>query len=359
MGPWTEPVTDASAWTAEDLERDQSWRVTLTAEDRAEMDAALQAVKARGLTFPEITAEDFPLPSLARTLRGVFDALRDGRGFAVLQGFPTEDYDYDDLEKLYWGLCTHLGTGVTQNAEAGLIHYITDGALRPQQGARILGKPTPVKLHVDLADCVSLYCIRQAPDDPPSLVSSSMTVYNEILRQHPEYLPRLYEGFVWNRIETFPSETTYSGFNVPAFSTAGGKVTCRFHPGWIRSGMKRAEQEFTDQDVEMFDFIAEVAAANSYAFPLGKGDVAFWNNYTVFHGRAGHEPIEDEDQKRVLLRIWMDLPDVRPFADEATVRYGAVRHGKMGWTAADVLAGNHLTPHLRRDDGVPDLLAQP
>ena len=32
MTPWMEPITDASAWTAEDLKHDQSWKFTLTAE---------------------------------------------------------------------------------------------------------------------------------------------------------------------------------------------------------------------------------------------------------------------------------------------------------------------------------------
>jgi hypothetical protein len=182
-----------------------------------------------------------------------------------------------------------------------------------------------------------------------------MAVYNEILRQHPEYLPRLYEGFNWSRIETYPSETPFSNFKVPAYSAADGVVTCRFHPGWIRGGMEKAGHELTDAEAEIFDFIAETSAANSYAFSLQKGDIAFCNNYTVFHGRAGHDPIEDESEKRVLLRIWMDLPDVRPFADEGSVRYGAIRHGKMGWTAADLLAGNHLTPHRRREDGAPEV----
>ena len=142
---------------------------------------------------------------------------------------------------------------------------------------------------------------------------------------------------------------------VPAFSATDGVVTCRFHPGWIRGGMKKARLELTDEETEIFDFIADTAAANSYAFCLQKGDIAFCNNYTVFHGRDGHDEIEEEADKRVLLRIWMDLPDVRPFADEGRVRYGAVRHGKMGWTAADVLADNHLMPHRRREDGVPEV----
>jgi hypothetical protein len=354
MTPHMARIDHPSVWTGADLHSDQSWRISLTAEQNADLAKALQHINDRGLQFAEIRQEDFPLPSLTEALQRVLHEVRDGRGFAVLAGFPTDRYETDDLEKLYWGLCTHLGTGVTQNSEAGLIHYVTDGTLRPQQGARILGRPGVVNLHVDLADCVSLFCLRQAPDDPHSSVASSMRVYNEILRQHPEYLPRLYEGFVWNRIETPPSELTHSGFKIPAYSAADGVVTCRFHPGWIRAGMNRAEETLTDQEEEMFTFIAETAAANRYDFPLGPGDVAFFNNYTVFHGRAAHEPIEDEAQKRVLQRIWLDLPDVRPFADEATVRYGAVRHGKMGWTAADVLSGAHNTPHRRRDDGVPE-----
>ena len=75
----------------------------------------------------------------------------------------------------------------------------------------------------------------------------------------------------------------------------------------------------------------------------------------VLHGRAGHAPVEEEHRKRVLLRIWLDLPDVRPFVDEELIRYGIVRHGNLGWTAADILAGRHCAPHARRADGVPQI----
>ena len=355
MTPRMEPITDPSAWTPEELLRDPTWKYQITPEHLSDLDNALNGVNERGLTFSEIQQKDFPLRSLTGMLHDLLDQLRTGRGFAVLQGFPT-DYGYDDLDKLYWGFGTHLGTGVTQNVEAGLIHYVTDGQLKPQGGARLLGKPRQVKLHVDLADCAGLFCVRQAPDDPQSLASSSMTVYNEILKHHPEYLPRLYEGFPWKRIASPFDETPYSDFNVPAYSETQGVVTCRFHPGWIRGGLKEAGKELNEEETEIFDFIAETAAANAYAFPLGTGDIAFFNNYTVFHGRDGHDEIEDENQKRVLLRLWLDLPDVRPFADEGTVRYGAVRHGHMGWTAADLLAGNHNSPHRRREDGVPEVL---
>lgn len=348
------PINDASVWTGDDLAQNRTWEYTLTPSQLADLDSALQQVNSQGLSLVEISRENFPLPTLSDALHRMLVEIRDGRGFTLLRGIPTEAYSLEDMEKLYWGLCTHLGTGVTQNSEAGLIHHVTDGKLRPQQGTRGVGNPGPVGLHVDLSDCVGLFCVRQAPDDPPSLIASSITVYNEILRQHPEWLPRLYEGFIWTRrSEQAAGETPVSNYNVPAFSEAGGKVTCRFNSSWILKGLEEVGQSLTDEEAAIFDFIKETAFANSFAFPLHKGDIAFCNNYTVLHGRAGHAPIENEAQKRLLLRVWLDLPQVRPFADEGRIRYGVIRHGKLGWTAADLRAGNHNTPHRRRADGVP------
>jgi hypothetical protein len=183
-----------------------------------------------------------------------------------------------------------------------------------------------------------------------------MTLYNEILKQHPEWLPRLYEGFIWNRAnEEGQGETPVSNYKVPAFSEVDGVVTCRFNGHWIKAGLERMGETLTEEEAEIFDFISKTAAENSFAFPLHKGEIAFCNNYTVFHGREGHAPIEDEEQKRVLLRIWMDLPNVRPFADEGRIRYGVVRHGNLGWTAKDLLMGKNSMPHRRRMDGVPEV----
>ena len=354
MTPRLEPVRAPSAWTAADLARDRSWDYELSARGQRELEDALRLVQERGLALAEITREAFPLPSLQEMLGDVQHQLRAGRGFALLRGVPVDGHSLDDLEKLYWGLGTYLGTAVTQNSEAGLIHYVTDGKLRPRQGTRGVGNPGKVEPHVDLADCVGLFCVRQAPDDPPSLAASSMTVYNELLRRHPEWLPRLYEGYPWTRMaEEAPNESPVSDYRVPVFSAADGTVTCRFNAGWIRKGAERASTPLTEEDLEMFEFIRATAAGHAFSFPLHAGEIAWMNNYTVFHGRAAHEPVADEQRKRLLLRLWLDLPDVRPFADEGRVRYGVIRHGKLGWTAADLLAGNHRTPHRRRPDGVP------
>ena len=348
------PIEDASAWLGADLEQDRSWEYGLEAGHVADLEAALGAVKRRGLSLAEVTRAAFPLPSLAPMLARIADDLRDGRGFASLQGFPVEAHTFDDLELMYWGLCMHLGTGMTQNSDGGLIHYVTEGKLRPSQGKRGVGFPRKAPLHVDLMDVVSLLCARQAPDDPPSWVASSMTVHNEILRRRPDALERLYQGFEWDRMDEHgDGETPTSGYRIPVFSVAAGMVSCRYNRNWISLAAERKQRPFSAQESGLFDLIDEVADEAKFELPFHAGDIQFCNNYTVFHGRAAHQVEPVEARRRVLMRIWLDMPEFRQFADEAIVRYGIGRHGQLGWTAADMLAHENRTPRPRRADGAP------
>ena len=105
-------------------------------------------------------------------------------------------------------------------------------------------------------------------------------------------------------------------------------------------------------ETAIFDLLDEIAYQLCLEFPFGKGDIQFCNNYTVLHGRAAHAVVEEETLKRVLMRIWLDMPgEIRPFVDDALIRYGNGRHGQIGWTAAEMLAGQNTAPRPRRDDG--------
>lgn len=354
VGIRDERVDDASAWRGEDLVADRSWEHRLDAANLADLERSLAAVKDRGLTLAEITSDVFPLPSLEPTLARIADDLRDGRGFAMIKGFPVDAHSFEDLEKMYWGLCMHLGTGITQNSDGGLIHYVTEGKLRPNQGKRGVGFPQKANLHIDLMDVVSLLCVRQAPDEPPSWVASSMTVYNEILRRRPEALDCLHRGFEWDRMDEHGAhEAPTSGYRVPVFSKADGKVSCQYNRHWIECAAERKGEPFTDEEVAAFDLIDEIAAEVKYEFAFEAGDIQFCNNYTAFHGRAAHKVEPVVEKRRVLMRIWLDMPNVRPFADESIVRYGNGRHGQLGWSTHDLLAGRNLTERARRTDGAP------
>lgn len=346
------PVDDPAAWHGADLERDRRWEFQIDDGHRAELAAATDAALAAGREFADIDAAAFPLPRLSALLARLAAEVRDGRGFALLRGFPVAGCDLRDREIMYWGLCAHVGTGLSQNGDAGLIHYVTEGPLRPSQGTRGVGFPQKAPLHVDLTDIASLLCVRQAPDEPPSWVASSVHVYNELVRRHPEWLPRAGAGVPWDRMDEHgPGEAPSSEYRVPLFSRAGDSVSAQYNRHWIESAARRAGRALDAGETALFDFIDEAAHAARFAFPFGAGDIQFCNNYTVFHGRAGHAVEPDPERRRLLMRIWLDAPDFRAFADEALVRCGNGRHGQLGWTAAELRAGANRQPRRRRADG--------
>ena len=74
-----QPVTDASAWRGEDLERDRSWDVSLETAHMDELKSGLAAVRERGLDLSSMQKSDFPVgPALTDLAERIVADCRDG-----------------------------------------------------------------------------------------------------------------------------------------------------------------------------------------------------------------------------------------------------------------------------------------
>lgn len=345
-----QPVTDASAWRGEDLERDRSWDVSLETAHVDELKSGLAAVRERGLDISSMQKSDFPVgPALADLAARIVADCRDGRGFVVIRGFPVKGEDTDDVRLMYWGLSQQLGTCVSQDKHAALVADVMDRGQKKTPLTRAYGSKKEAKLHVDLSDVVGLLCVRQAVTSPPSILASSTTVYNDFLANHPEWLERLFEGYCWDRFGEQADWESPITAKIPIFSHADGHLSCRYNRNWITGATVRMNRPLSDDETAMFDYFDQAARANSMSLALHPGDIYFASNYTVLHGKAAHEDEPDiEDVKRLLLRVWINIPGFRHFADEATVRYGLTSHGNIGWTGAELQSGHNLKAGHRR-----------
>jgi len=308
-GACREPIAGPAAWRGADLaRRPETWTFELDRSEIEELDAARRAVRERGLALAAIHREDFPLPGLAPTLARWTRELRDGRGFLLVRGLPVARWGDADSALVYWGLGQHLGRPGAQNPEGELLGHVVDTheeATNPH--VRRYRTRGDIKFHCDLADVVGLLCLRTARTGGASRITSSVSVFNEILSRRPDLAQRLYEPFLLDsRDEQREGSRAY--FPVPPCRHARGRLATFWHSDYFRSVVRHAGvAPFTELERELLDLYEELASSEALRLDMlfAPGDVQLISNHTVVHARTAYE--DAPDAERHLLRLWLSL----------------------------------------------------
>jgi len=340
------PVTDASAWTAADLAGGKDWIVHLARDQCDELRAALTAARQGGKSGYGIERGDFPLPGFSDALSAWTNEIENGRGFLLLRGFPIGELDDASLYDLYWGFGRHLGDAIVQNYEGRRINEVQSrGHSYEEVNIRAYATASHLGFHNDPSDLTCLLCVRQAKSGGMSRIASAAAVYNDILAHHPEFLEPLCRGFHHDVRGEGPTGAfdEITEIEIPVFSYFAGKLSCCLNSKAIATAREKSGGALSPLERDALAYIEECAMRPEfrYEFMLEPGDILMMNNYAILHARTAFEDWEDAAQKRLLLRLWLNLHEGRPLAENFTGRFntghrgGAVIHDH---TDADLLA---------------------
>lgn len=327
-------ITGAGAWIGRELQEDPSWVFHFDAAEIEEIDAALAAVKRTGAAIPH-PPEAFPLPRLQARLHAIRDEVVNGRGFVLIRGIPRNRYSDDDCERLYWGLTSHFGKPVSQNARGHLLGHVRDeGRVKSDPNARLYQTRERMDFHTDIlpADLLGLFCMRTAKSGGESKLVSALTIHNVLRNERPDLLDVLYGTFNLDwRGEEPQGEKPF--FTIPMFSERDGHVTARlvsilYYKSASRFGAQYAP---TPVQLEALEYVQEIANRPELMLSMDfqEGDIQLLNNHTILHARTAYEDFDDPALQRHLLRMWIAVPDAyrRPLADALADRYSWVQRG--------------------------------
>jgi len=170
--------------------------------------------------------------------------------------------------------------------------------------------------HTDLCDLVGLACLRNAKSGGVSRLTSALTVHNVMLEEYPEALERLYRGYVFHRRgEEKPGDLPHTPYRVPAYSNTEGKVSARYVRTYVEAGEAAAGRPMGDAELAVLDHFEEVTKRPELMleFTMQPGEIYFINNYTILHARTAFDDGDaEEDRRRHLLRLWLEVPEMRP-----------------------------------------------
>jgi hypothetical protein len=328
-------IEGPSTWIgAEMRQREAEWTYRLSSSEIAELEAALSAVRGRGLDIADIRLDDFPLPTLGPVLERLREEVLNGRGFVLLRGVPVQDRPIVESATIYWGIGTWFGNARSQNAKGHLLGHVYDlgGSSATDPNVRSYATSERQSFHIDRCDVVALLCLQRAKSGGQSAIVSSMTLHNVMAQRRPDLLERLYRPFPVDRRGEVP-EGKAPFYQAPVFNECAGKVSVLYSRLHIGSSQRFPEaRRLTPEDIEALDMLADLAGDPELRLDMTfmPGDIQFLHNHTILHARTGYEDWPEPERKRHLLRLWLSPPGARPLPPVFAECYGGTTPGDRG-----------------------------
>ncbi|MEM8972208.1 MAG: TauD/TfdA family dioxygenase [Pseudomonadota bacterium] len=307
------PVSSQAAWHGSDMaDRKSEWAQKLSGAEFGELYDLVRSLRSRSDDLLKLSRADVPLPILRDRLVALRKELLHGRGFATLSGMPVDDHTLEDNAWAYWAIGLHLGDAVPQNGKNHMLGHVTDLGLDYSK-PDTRGYQTSARLpyHTDYSDIVGLLCIRAAKQGGRSSIVSSVAIYNEMLRRHPDLVEALTQPIPRTRWGEVPADQKPWAM-IPIFMpTAEGIVTT-----YVRSAIRKGQSldgvpHITAEQEAAFDAIDELAADPVFHLDMDfePGDMQFLNNHVIMHSRTTYEDHADPAMRRHLLRLWLACED--------------------------------------------------
>lgn len=311
------PVKDHSVWTGSALSTREDWQYFLTAPEidalkqmAADIRPLLNGDPNRLLSLPR---DSFNVGVLLPKLQQMYADLKQGLGIALIKGLPIHEFDPIEVAIIYWGIGLQLGQATPNNPEGDMFGHITDlGKTQKDPNSRGYQTREAMDYHCDQSDIVGLMCIRTAKSGGVSKVASSIAMFNELIRTHPEHATALTRPLYWSKHGEYAAgEQPY--YTSPVFNFLAGKLCISFGPKHIEKGHDLpGVSPLTDLQREAIRIAEDIADKQRFDMVLEPGDMQFLNNYVMLHTRSAYKDHDDPAMKRLLWRLWLMNADLRP-----------------------------------------------
>ncbi len=224
----------------------------------------------------------------------------------------------------------------------------------------------PIAYHVDFADAVALLCLEKAAEGGMSRIVSSVRIFLELARRHPELAERLFsnEHILDTRVDAnsicnfflpllprsfshlsppLPPLPPSQGTAYPRFiplrvlAVAGdGKVRTSYNGDYLRSAWNHPDSPSGGRGVPahlaaLYDAYEALAGSQQLEFEmdLEPGDIQLISNHYLLHSRTGFR--DTKEAQRSLLRLWLTFGEEMPWEDR--LRRHAERLSLLGGLA--------------------------
>ena len=308
----TELICGRHTWVKDELVT-EDWFVTLSEACLCELRDVVQYLRRKPLPLLLLSPDDFQLDECRKTMNSVRQILDEGVRFAVVDRLPIDGVSKTETKGLFWLLSTLVARPVAQKLDGTMIYDVMDTGLKADAGTAIRPDKTNTEIafHNDNAynqtppEYTALLCLQTAKKGPLSRIMGVHMLHNELLRRHPEVLPRLYTPFWFDRNAEHPPDENQV-LSAPVF-TFDDELMARLALHQLRNGYKLKGEKMDATTVNAVDALEDVFTNPDLwlEFFFEQGQLQFVNNFAIVHSRTAFEDHEEQEKKRHVVRLWL------------------------------------------------------
>ncbi len=330
--------SDKSIWYGKEMSTQQNqWLFTLSDLELAELLAASDQLVASNKSENFLSLDlleninNLNLPLIKANVAKFTDQLQNGIGFVLWRGIPVEKWSRMQIFAAFLIIGKCMGNLRQQNTQGHVLGHVKDlGLSSTDPKIRVYQTNERQTFHTDSCDVVALLCLNTAKTGGLSSLVSSGTIYNEMLKSHPELLDELLEPIAFDKRGDI-TEGVSPFYTMPVFNEHDGFLSAFYQRQYIDSAQRFPDApRLTESKIAALDLFDDLANRLNFDMELQPGDIQFVHNHTLLHDRTAFEDWEDVDRKRHLLRMWIATPNARPLPSVFAQRYGSVRVGHRG-----------------------------
>jgi len=306
-----EALPDRLLWRSDTL-APETGRIALPGDVERELDRLVAALDRDPVPLLLLRPQDFPLDASRAFMRDVRRSLDDGPGFAIVDRLPVERWSRDGVRAAWWLLASLVARPVAQKWDGTSIYDVTDLGKPPGNGVRPDVTNAEQNFHTDNSynlvppHYVGLLCVRTAMEGGVSGIVSFAAAHEEMRRQHPDLLPRLYRPFYFDRQrEHAPGDimTTHH----PMLESEAGRLIARLSRFQVTNGHALAGVDLDPQGAAALEAFEAILNAPGMAarFAFQPGQMQLIDNRALGHKRTGFRDWPEPERKRLLIRLWL------------------------------------------------------
>jgi Taurine catabolism dioxygenase TauD, TfdA family len=333
------PIEGPSAWYGPELDARRDWIEHLSDQEIAEIELAttrtIDRLRDPAVDLVSLQRHDFPLPTLERRFERLLREVLTGRGFVLLRRLPVERWSPLQRAVAFVGIGTHWGNARSQNADGHVLGHVKD--LGDPNAPRLYRTNKRQGYHTDSCDVVALMCLQTAKEGGQSSLVSSVTLYNEMRKRHPELLAWLFAPIETDRRgEVIEGQKPY--FSIPVFNWHAGLLSAIYQRKYIDDARRLpGVPAYTGRQKDALDLLDALAddPALHLRMEFQPGDLQFVHNHTLLHDRTAFSDWPQPERQRHLLRLWLAPPSARPLPPVFAERFGSITPGDRGGVVID------------------------